>query len=100
MYRIISIKDKNGIEKVDFYNEMRLVHPSMSGEILYPEYIRVGNHFCLVWNDDIGKMLRTSTIEKVFHDEDVYVIETRNSIYTLEKENNKIEVPSSPTKDC
>lgn len=85
MYRIVSITDKAGNSKDDFYNEMKTVHPTMSGEILYPDFVRIGGHFCLVWNDDTEKMLRTSTIERLYSDEKKYVVETRNSIYTLEK---------------
>lgn len=90
MYKIISIKDKNGVEKTDFYNELQAIHPNMSGEILCPEWIRVGGHFCLIWDDDTGKMLRTSTIEKYIDSGDIIEVVTRNSIYTLKRENNNM----------
>lgn len=59
MYKIVSITDKEGNDKTDFYNEIKSVYPSMMGEILYPEYTVIGGHFCFVWNDDTEKMLRT-----------------------------------------
>lgn len=89
MYKITSIKDKSGIEKVDFYNEMQSVHPSMGGEILYPELTRVGSNFCLLWDDDSDRMLRTSTIEEYINNGDSIEVVTRNSVYTLEKVENK-----------
>lgn len=64
---------------------MKSVHPSMSGEILYPELTKVGTHFCLLWDDDTDKMLRTSTIEKYENNGDNVEVITRNSIYVLEK---------------
>lgn len=85
MYKITSIKDRNGNEKIDFYNEMKEIHPNMSGNILYPEYIRIGCHFCLIWDDDTEKMLRTSTIEEYADNGDIITVTTRNSVYTLEK---------------
>lgn len=85
IYKIVSITDREGNSKDDFFNEMQSVHPSMSGEILYPEYTKVGGHFCLVWDDDTDKMLRTSTIEKYENDGDKVEVVTRNSIYVLER---------------
>lgn len=85
MYRIVSIADREGNDKIDFFNEMKSVHPSMSGEILYPELIKAGTHFCLLWDDDTDKMLRTSTIEKYQNDGDKVEVVTRNSIYVLER---------------
>lgn len=84
-YKITTIKDRNGNDKIDFYNEMKTVHPNLSGEFLYPEYTKVGGHFCLLWDDDTEKMLRTSTIEDMVDDGDILTIITRNSVYTLEK---------------
>lgn len=85
MYKITSIKDRNGIDKIDFYNEMKEIHSNMSGNILYPEYTKVGGHFCLVWDDDTEKMLRTSTIEDLVDNGNIIIVTTRNSVYTLEK---------------
>lgn len=85
IYKIVSITDREGNSKTDFFNEMKSVHPSMSGEILYPELTKVGTHFCLLWDDDTDKMLRTSTIEKYENNGDNVEVITRNSIYVLEK---------------
>lgn len=90
MYKIVSITDKQGNDKTDFYNELKSVHLNMSGKILYPEYTKIGGCLCFVWNDNTEKMLRTSTIERLFSDEDRYIVETRNSIYTLKRENNNM----------
>ena len=85
IYKIISITDREGNDKIDFFNEMKSVHPSMSGEILYPKLTKVGGHFCFMWDDDTNKMLRTSTIEKYQNDGDIVEVITRNSIYVLER---------------
>lgn len=85
MYKIIGITDKDGNDKVDFFASMKSCHPNMSGEILYPELVRVGGCFCLLWDDDSGKMLRTSTIEKYENDNGKVEVVTRNSIYYLEE---------------
>lgn len=85
MYRITKILDKNGNSKDDFFTEVQVFHPNMSGEILYPEFIRVGGCFCLVWDDDSNKMLRTSTIEEYENNNGKVKVVTRNSIYYLEE---------------
>ena len=85
MYRIISITDREGNDKTDFFNEMKSIHPNMSGEILYTELTKVGTCFCLLWVDDTDKMLRTSSIEKYQNDDDKVEVVTRNSIYFLER---------------
>jgi hypothetical protein len=85
IYKIISITDREGNDKIDFFNEMQSIHPNMSGEILYPELTKVGTCFCLLWDDDTDKMLRTSTIEKYQNDDEKVEVVTRNSIYILER---------------
>ena len=87
IYRIVNITDREGNVKQDFIDELHLIHTELVGEILYPELIKVGGHFCFVWNDDSEKMLRTSTIEDYFSNEDTVKVVTRNSIYYLQKEN-------------
>ena len=87
IYRIVNITDRKGNVKQDFIDELHIIHTELVGEILYPELIKVGGHFCFVWNDDTGKMLRTSTIEDYFNNKDTVKVVTRNSIYSLEKEN-------------
>ena len=88
IYRIVNITDREGNVKQDFINELQLIHPELVGEILYPELIKAGCHFCFVWNDDTEKMLRTSTIEDYFNNKDTAKVVTRNSVYYLQKENN------------
>ena len=85
MYKIISIKDREGNDKTDFYNEIKSLHPNMSGEILYPEHIKVGGVFCLVWSDNTKRMLQTSTIERYENNKEKIEVVTRNSIYILKK---------------
>ena len=88
IYRIVNITDREGNVKQDFIDELQLIHTELVGEILYSELIKAGCHFCFVWNDDTGKMLRTSTIEDYFNNKDTVKVVTRNSIYYLKKENN------------
>lgn len=87
MYKIINVTDRKNNVKHDFINELKSVHPNLSGDILYPELIQTGGHFCFVWNDDSGKMLRTSTIEEYENNGNTVKVVTRNSVYYLEKEN-------------
>lgn len=88
MYKIVNVTNKQGNIKQDFINEMKSVHPNLTGEIMYPKYNIPGNCFCFVWNDDTDKMLRTSTIEEYDDNGSTIKVVTRNSIYYLEKENN------------
>lgn len=90
-HRIISIKDREGIEKIDTYNELKSIHPNMSGEILYRELMQPGYHLCFVWDDDTGKMMRTSTIESYNDDDNTVEVVTRNSIYLFENITGVIE---------
>lgn len=85
MYRIIKILDKNGNSKDDYFEEVKSRHPTMSGEILYPELIRVGGCFRFLWNDASGKVLTTSTIEEYENNNGKVKVVTRNSIYYLEE---------------
>ena len=88
-YRIVNVTDKDFNVKQDFIEQMKQSHPSMSGEILYPDCLTPGTFLMLVWDDCSGKMLRTSRVEKItgkIESGDQYlIITTRNSIYTLEK---------------
>ena len=88
MYKIVNVTDRDGNIKQAFIDELKNVHPDLSGEILYPELTKAGGHLCLLWNDDTGKMLRTSTIEEYVANGNTIKVVTRNSIYYLEKENN------------
>ena len=90
MWKIVSITNHDGKIKQEFYDEIKAIHPNMSGEILYPHLLKVGSCLCLEWDDDSCKMLRTSKITKIREEEFKLIITTRNSVYTLEevKENN------------
>ena len=74
-------------DSCDFIEELHLIHPEFVGDILCPEFTKVGGYFCFIWNDDSEKMLRTSTIEDYFSNEDTIKVVTRNSVYYLQKEN-------------
>ena len=83
IYRIVNITDREGNVKQDFIDELHLIHPELVGDILCPEFTKVGGYFCFIWNDDSEKMLRTSTIENYFSNEDTVKVATRNSVYYL-----------------
>ena len=88
-YRIVNVTDKDFNVKQDFIEQMKMSHPSMSGEILYPDCLMPGTFLMLVWDDCSGKMLRTSRVEKItgkiISGDQYLTIITRNSIYTLER---------------
>lgn len=87
MYKIINVTDKEGNIKQDFIDDLKSIHPNMSGEISYPEFTKVGSHFCFIWNDETNRMLRTTIIEEYENNGNDIKVVTRNSIYYLEKEN-------------
>lgn len=89
--KIISIKDKQGNEKVDFYNELKRKHPYMSGEWIYKEDAYDGGSFFLVWDDDSNKMLRTSLVNNIVMLENTIIVKTENSVYEFQKLNKKVE---------
>ena len=77
MYKLISCTDKQGIEKVEFMNELREKHPNMMGELDIMDEV-----FLFYWNDDSEKMLKSSIIEKYEEiDGEECRITTMNSIY-------------------
>lgn len=82
--KIISIKDRNGNEKTDFLKEIKLYHPSMSGEWIYKFSARNCGSFCLVWDDDSNKMLRTSRVINIVELDSELIVETENSVYEFE----------------
>ena len=88
---IKSITDHQGVPKQEFFDELNEKHPGLMGEILYPDLIDVFGYLFFGWNDNSGKMLRTSKISEVEETENSYVITTRNSIYTLEKVGDRNE---------
>lgn len=96
MYKIVNVTDKQGNPKKSFMDEIRLEHPSLEGEILNESLLQ-SNMFLgslrFKWNDDSGKMLTTSYVTDWNRKESNLVINTINSIYTLEhiKDDKPIE---------
>lgn len=89
MYKIINVTDREGNVKEEFMKEMAAAHPGMSGKLLYPINKNLVNTYlislCLVWTDRSDKMLRTSTILDYSEQDNLIIVTTMNSIYTLEK---------------
>lgn len=83
MYKIINVTDREGNVKEEFMKEMAAAHPKMSGQLLYP--LSSVRCLCLVWTDRSDKMLRTSTILDYSEQDNLIIVTTMNSIYTLEK---------------
>lgn len=79
MYRIIKARGYDGTNKLDI---IAATH-SLEGEFYIEP--RMGEHICFIYNDDSGKMLRSSTIYDVKHVDNQIWVETRNSEYWFEK---------------
>ena len=84
LYKIVSVTDKNGNVDHRRIAAIKDICESMTGEILYPEMVRPGNCLCVLWSNDSGKMMRTSTIESVEVNAQRIKVTTRNTIYELE----------------
>lgn len=85
MYKIVKVTDKDGKLKEDFMKDMQNSHPHMRGKVLHKNMLGPGTCLCLVWDDDSGKMLKTSVIvDEVVKKENYMIITTLNSVYTLE----------------
>ena len=82
---IKSITDHQGVPKQEFFDEMNEKHPGLIGEILCYELLQPFGYLLFGWDDDSGKMLRTSRIEKVYGTFGGFKIVTKNSIYILER---------------
>lgn len=91
MYKIINVTDRDGNVKEEFMKELAAAHPEMSGVLLYPINKNLVNTFlmslCLVWTDNSDRMLRTSSILDYSEQDNLIILTTVNSIYTLEKIN-------------
>ena len=83
IYKITSIKDREGRNKKEFYQKLKSVHPTMTGEILYPILDAKSGCLCFAWNDDSNKMLRTSPIQEFSNVNGTIEVISENSIYTL-----------------
>lgn len=85
MYKIVMVTDKNNNVKHEWMDELKSYHPNMEGEIVSPELIDLRCCFCLAWNDNSGKMLRTSRLENYEDNGNSLKVTTKNSVYYLEK---------------
>lgn len=82
--KIIMVANRDGTVKEEFLKELQGTHPGMTGEcIINPT---VGKGLLLDWEDDSGKILRTSKIAELVEKKDKkkLVIVTENSIYDCE----------------
>ena len=84
LYRIVLVTDKNGEVNQERIDAIKDICESMAGEIVYPEHVIPGNCLCLLWNNDTGRMMRTSSIESVESNDKRMKVVTRNTIYYLE----------------
>lgn len=89
MYKITNITDRAGNIKTEFMKELVVVHPDMSGQLLYPITKDVVGliRMCFIWADNSDKILRTSIIEDYHETNELLKVITENSIYVLEKIN-------------
>lgn len=87
MYKIISITDRDGNVKEEFMKELEVVHPKMTGQLLYPITKNVVGmiRMCFIWADRSDKILRTSIVEGYQEANEFLKVITENSIYFLEK---------------
>lgn len=86
LYKIVSVTDKNGNVKKDAIVQMKEVCSSLIGQVLYLGTYKAGDRFCMLWNNDSDRMLRTSPLEcELKNENNNIVVTTRNSIYYLKK---------------
>lgn len=85
MYKIINVTDKQGNPKTYFIEDMKTIHPTLSGELINRELFESGYCMSLKWNDASEKMLQTSWIENYEEVDNILTVTTRNSIYILER---------------
>ena len=82
--KVIMVANRDGNVKKEFLRELQETHPDMNGEcIINPT---IGKRLLLDWEDDSGKILRTSKIVELVEkkDKNALVIITENSIYDCE----------------
>jgi hypothetical protein len=75
MYKIIKAMSKDGTDKLP---EMEKLH-SLCGELY------INNCVFFIYDDDSGKMMRTSTVENVTMVDKYIMVTTRNTEYCFEK---------------
>lgn len=85
MYRITKVTDKEGNIKTSSIEQIKAICPEMTGEILYKEFMQLGNRFCFLWSGDSGRIMRTSPIEAISKTGNMLHVSTLNTEYWLEK---------------
>lgn len=82
--KIVMVSNRNGSVKEEFLKELQETHPDMTGECTVNPTI--GKGLLLDWEDDSGKILRTSKIVELVEkkDKNALVVITENSIYDCE----------------
>lgn len=82
--KIVMVSNRDGSVKEEFLKELQETHSDTTGEcIINPT---IGKRLLLDWEDDSGKILRTSEIVELTENKDknTLVIVTENSIYDCE----------------
>lgn len=85
MYKITKVTDKLGNIKESLIEQINEICPEMTGEILYKEFMQLGNRFCFKWCGDSGRIMRTSPIVAVSEAGNMLHVSTVNTEYWLEK---------------
>lgn len=82
--KIVMVSNRDGSVKEEFLKELQKTHSDMTGECIVNPTI--GKGLLLDWDDDSGKILRTSKIVELTENKDknALVIITENSIYDCE----------------
>ena len=79
MYRLIKYEGKDGTNKLE---DVAAIHP-MEGSFYWP--LMVGNSIAFAYNDNSGKMLRSSFIEEIINTDGQIRITTKNSVFVFEE---------------
>ena len=90
MYKIVSVTDKHKNIKQDFIDEMKIKHgEELLGDFVHYEYMKNNIEYkpscCFEWDDNSGKMLRTSRVQNISEGDDKIKIVTENSCYVFER---------------
>lgn len=84
MYKIKSITDKDGNVKQEQIDRIISIYGSLDGDIYYKQRIMVGGNLCFIYANQDNKMMITSIIESISEYDNIYKVETRNSVYEFE----------------
>ena len=79
MYRLIKYEGKDGFNKLE---DVAASHP-LEGSFYWP--LMVGDSIAFAYNDDSGKMLRSSYIEEMVTVNGQIRITTKNSVFVFEE---------------